>query len=78
MTHLQRAVENLGGPAQLARTIGVTHQAVCSWLTAGHAPPRRAVEISRLANIPALWLVSAEYRDLALDIVNTGIDAAGE
>ena len=78
MTHLQRAVESLGGPAQLARTLGVTHQAVCSWITAGHAPPRRAVEISRLAEIPALWLVNEDYRPRALDIVNTGVPAAGE
>lgn len=41
---LQHAIAAAGGPAELARALGVTIQAVCGWKS---CPPRRAVAVER-------------------------------
>jgi DNA-binding transcriptional regulator YdaS (Cro superfamily) len=46
---LQRIFEAVGGPAALAKELGVTKQAISQWRK---VPPRRALEIQRLTGIP--------------------------
>jgi DNA-binding transcriptional regulator YdaS (Cro superfamily) len=39
---LQHAIQAAGGPAELARTLGITIQAVCGWR---RCPTRRAIDV---------------------------------
>lgn len=43
-TALAHAISAAGGPAELARTLGITVQAVCEWKK---CPPRRAIDVER-------------------------------
>lgn len=44
---LQKAVEIAGGKAALARTVGVTYQAVQQWVASGRCPPTRVLAIEK-------------------------------
>lgn len=46
-TALARAIELVGGPAALARTLGITSQAVSQW---DRVPVERAFEVERATN----------------------------
>lgn len=41
---LEHAIEVAGGPAELARAVGVTIQAVCGWKK---CPPKRAIAVEQ-------------------------------
>lgn len=57
-----RVIDAAEGGALLARTLGVTHQAVAEWRRQGWMPPARAVQCERLYGIPARELVSPKLR----------------
>jgi DNA-binding transcriptional regulator YdaS (Cro superfamily) len=59
---LRRAVDFAGGATQLARTLGVSHQAVHKWLQRGWVSPERATELCGLYGIPAIDLIRPELR----------------
>jgi transposase-like protein len=61
---LRRAVEYAGGVTQLARTLGVSQQAVHKWLRRGWVSPDRAAELCGLYGIPAAELLRPELRRL--------------
>lgn len=48
-TPLQRAIEVCGSPAELARRVGVTAQAVSQWR---QIPARRVRKVSEVTGIP--------------------------
>jgi DNA-binding transcriptional regulator YdaS (Cro superfamily) len=46
---LQRAMEAVGGPAALARRIGITLQAIVQW---DDVPPLRVLQVERASGVP--------------------------
>ena len=46
---LGRAIDAAGGPAALAKELGVTVQAVCQW---DEVPPLRVLAVERASKIP--------------------------
>lgn len=56
------AVNKAGGVPAMARTLGVSPQAVREWVRSGCVPPARAKEIEMLYGIPRTELVSAKVR----------------
>lgn len=63
-TGISRAVEAAKGAANLARTLGVSGQAVGIWLRQGYVPQGRAQEIENLYGIPRIDLVSQKVRNM--------------
>lgn len=49
---------------EFARVLGVTQQAVSSWIKRGYAPAARAVEIESLYGVPRANLLSPKLRSL--------------
>lgn len=64
MPGIERAIEAAGGVAALARSIGVTHQAVSQWRARGWAPPSRAMQMEECTGVPRRDLVSPAIADL--------------
>lgn len=46
---LRRAIKSAGGPRSLAKSLGVTRQAIEQWRW---CPPTRVLEVERLSGIP--------------------------
>ena len=63
-TGIDRAIKKAGGQAVIARTLGVTQQAVSYWKRTGYAPLLRAVEMEMHYGIPRSQLISPRLRDL--------------
>lgn len=57
------AANKAGGVPSMARSLGVTPQAVREWVRAGHMPPARAKEAEILYGIPRAELVSPKVRN---------------
>ena len=64
MIGIREAVRRADGGPQLARKLGVTHQAVYQWLAKGWVPLTRALQIERLYGIPRQRLVSPKISRL--------------
>lgn len=62
------AIANAGSQVKLARLLGVTQQAVSTWVRRGWVPVRRAVEIEHLLGVPRHELVDPRL----VDILDTG------
>ncbi|MDR7027241.1 transcriptional regulator [Rhizobium rosettiformans] len=45
---LAKAIKAVGGPAEMARRIGVTVQAVCQWKK---VPPNRVLTVERVSGV---------------------------
>jgi len=71
LSGIEKAIEAAGGPAALARKLGVTHQFVYQCRKRGWVPPVRAVEIEALYGIPRRELVSLRL----LHLVDVPTDA---
>lgn len=54
---IDRAVASAGDTASLAERLGVTRQAVCSWIKRGWVPHKRALEIEALYGVPRVDLL---------------------
>lgn len=48
-TPLERAIEAAGSPAELARRLGITAQAISQWR---RVPPGRALDVSEITGVP--------------------------
>jgi len=46
---LKRAISEVGGPACLARAVGISIQAIMQW---EEVPPRRVIAVERATGIP--------------------------
>jgi DNA-binding transcriptional regulator YdaS (Cro superfamily) len=64
-TALDRAAEAAGSWGDLARKLGVSHQAMYAWRKRGHVPPNRALEIEVLYGVPARELVKPSLLEIA-------------
>ena len=64
ITGVEGAVRAAGGQGRLARTLGVSQQAVSAWLRRGFVPVRRVVEIESQFGVLRTELVSPRLRDL--------------
>jgi DNA-binding transcriptional regulator YdaS (Cro superfamily) len=62
MNAIERAIERAGSRAAFAKTLGVTVQAVCQWVSRGWVPPARALEIEDLYAVPRVELMKPELR----------------
>lgn len=58
------AAITVGNQAALARSLGVTEQAVCQWVRQGWVPVRRAQEIEALTGVPRGALINPRLLDL--------------
>lgn len=52
ITPLDHLVEQAGGALTLARTLGVTHQAMYPWIKRGWLPTNRALQASSIYGVP--------------------------
>lgn len=52
MTGIKKAIELAGGANALATKLGVTHQAVYTWVQRGWVPAQRAIEIEKIFDVP--------------------------
>lgn len=59
-----RACEAAGSQAQLARSLGVTEQAVSSWVRRGWVPKHRAPEIEALYGVPRKSMIDPRLMGL--------------
>lgn len=66
-----RAVEVVGSQQKLADLLGVTQQAVSTWLRRGWVPMRRAQEIEAHTGIPRMGLINPRIADL-VDVDGVG------
>lgn len=57
---LERAIEACGSPAELARRLGITAQAISQWRKDKAVPPGRALEVSNITGVPVEELLRAE------------------
>lgn len=64
MIGIREAVRKADGGPQLARKLGVTHQAVYQWLKVGWVPLTRALQIENIYGIPRQKLVSPKIARL--------------
>lgn len=62
--HVREAVAAAGGQAKLAALLGVTQQAVSSWVRRGWVPVRRAAEIEHLLGVSRQRLVDPRLVDI--------------
>jgi len=46
---LERAIKAAGGPAKLARPLGISAQAVCQW---DEVPPLRVLAVEQVSGVP--------------------------
>lgn len=63
-TAIARAIAKLGGQVLAARMLGVTQQAVSTWVRQGWAPVLRAMELEKLTGIRRRLLVNPRLREL--------------
>lgn len=54
---IYRCVAKEGGVTKLANRLGVTRQAVHSWLLQGFAPPMRAIQMEEIYRIPRFTMM---------------------
>ena len=52
MTGIKKAIELAGGANALATKLGVTHQAVYTWVQRGWVPAQRALQIEDIYDVP--------------------------
>jgi DNA-binding transcriptional regulator YdaS (Cro superfamily) len=52
MTGIKKAIELAGGANALATKLGVTHQAVYTWVQRGWVPAQRALQIEDAYDVP--------------------------
>ena len=52
MTGIKRAIELAGGANALATKLGVTHQAIYTWVRRGWVPAQRALQIEGIFDVP--------------------------
>lgn len=57
---IQKVIEKAGGVPALARSLGISDQAVRQWVSAGYIPPKRHLEINALYKVP-LGVMLNEY-----------------
>ena len=57
---IKQAVERGGGIVRFSKGLGVTHQAVYSWMQRGWVPPERAVAIEAVFNIDRNLLMNPD------------------
>ena len=74
MIGIREAVRKADGGPQLARKLGVSHQAVYQWLAKGWVPLSRALQIERLYGIPRQRLVSPRIGRLLKPAKSKGLD----
>lgn len=67
MTGIQKAVNQAGGQAALARLLGVKRQSVQQWVTRGWPPTSRILEIEAQLGVPRSELIEPRLRDLVKD-----------
>lgn len=63
-TGIAHAVVLAGGQGKLAEELGVTQQAVSTWLQRGYVPLKRIVEIETLYGIPRAKLINPRLASL--------------
>lgn len=56
-----QAVVSAGGFSPLARSLGVSYQAVQQWLVQGYVPLTRVTEIETLYGVPRAQLMNPKY-----------------
>jgi len=61
---VELAIEAAGGQVKLAEALGVTQQAVSTWLQRGFVPLKRVVEIETLFGVPRARLINPRFADL--------------
>lgn len=61
---IERAVEAFGSQEAMARELGVTQQAVSSWVANGYVPVRRVVQIEALTGVPRADLLEPKLADI--------------
>ena len=74
-TGIEDAVRAAGSQGRLARALGVSQQAVSSWLRRGFVPARRVVEIESQFGVPRSDLLSPRLRDL---VRSSDVELIGE
>lgn len=74
MIGIREAVRKADGGPQLARKLGVSHQAVYGWVKVGWCPLSRALQIERLYGIPRAKLVSPRIGRLLKPPKHKGFD----
>ena len=52
MTGIKKAIEKAGGANALATKLGVTHQAIYTWVRRGWVPAQRALQIEIIYDVP--------------------------
>ena len=52
MTGIKKAIEMAGGANALATKLGVTHQAIYTWVRRGWVPAQRALQIEIIYDVP--------------------------
>lgn len=55
-----KAIEAVGSVDVLARSIGVSRQAIYKWVESGMVPPKRVKEVSGITKIP-MWELCPKY-----------------
>ena len=52
LVELREILARHGNITRLARAVGVTRQAVSSWLEVGNVPPRHVLKVEQMTGIP--------------------------
>ena len=52
MTGIKKAIDLAGGANALAAKLGVTHQAIYTWVRRGWVPAQRALQIEIIYDVP--------------------------
>lgn len=55
---VQRAIAAVGGQVKVGEKLGVTQQAVSSWVRRGFVPLMRADELAQISGVPARELMN--------------------
>ena len=61
---LTHVIAVAGGAQELARRLGVSHQAIYKWRARGWVPAARAVEIEELFDVPRGEIISPRLASL--------------